>query len=125
MKNIRILSIDDEVSFTEMIKQYFEPRGYKIDVASDGGIGLEYVKKNKYDVALLDLKMTGLNGEDVMKEIKQVNPGTKIIFITAFSDSGRTKERLIAEGAYAFIEKPIASLKSLEELVRKAAADKE
>jgi len=125
MKNPRILSIDDEPSFIEMIKQYFEPRGYEIDVASEGEKGLEYVRTKKYDVALLDLKMAGVNGDEVMKEIKIQCPGTRVIFITAFSDSGKTRERLVAAGAYDFIEKPITSLKDLEKLVLKAASDKE
>ena len=125
MKHPRILSIDDEPGFIEMIKQYFEPRGYEIDVASEGEKGLEYVRTKKYDVALLDLKMTGVNGDEVMKEIKIKCPETRVIFITAFSDSGKTRERLVDAGAYDFIEKPIKSLKVLEELVLKAAAEKE
>lgn len=125
MKSPRILSIDDEPSFIEMIKQYFEPRGYEIDVASEGEKGLEYVRTKKYDVALLDLKMIGINGDEIMKEIKIKCPETRVIFITAFSDSGKTRERLVSAGAYDFIEKPITSLKALEELILKAAAEKE
>jgi len=125
MKMTRILSIDDEASFTELLRQYFEPRGHEIDVASDGSEGLDLLRRNGYDVVLLDLKMVGLNGDEVMEEIKRSNMDTKIIFITAYSDSGKTKKRLIKKGAYAFVEKPIASLKHLEDIVNRAAkADK-
>ena len=117
MKKPRILSVDDEVNFTELLKQYFEPRGYEITVTSHGDEALELLRKNHYDVALLDLKMAGINGDEVMREIKQMDLDIKVIFITAYSDSGKTKERLMAEGAYAFLEKPITSLKHLEDVL--------
>jgi DNA-binding NtrC family response regulator len=125
MKKPRILSIDDEVNFTDFLKQYFEPRGYRIDVTSEGEKGLELLRENKCDVVLLDLRMAGLDGEEVMHELKKIDSGIKTIFITAYSDSGITKARLLQEGAYAFIEKPVLNLKELEDLVNKAAnADK-
>ena len=66
----RILAIDDEPNFTDMIKQYFEPRGYETDVTTEGGAGLELLKGAKYDVVLLDFRMVGLHGDEVMREIK-------------------------------------------------------
>ncbi|MGB2600891.1 MAG: response regulator [Candidatus Omnitrophota bacterium] len=120
MNKPRILSVDDEPNFTDMLKQYFEPRGYQIDVTSKSEKGLEFLKTNKYDVALLDFKMSGLGGDEIMRQTKDEGNEIKIIFITAFSDSGKTKERLINEGAYAFMEKPIKSLKDLEDLINRA-----
>ena len=120
MEKPRILSVDDESSFTEMIKSYFEPRGYPIDVATAGDKALKLLKNNEYDIALLDLKMEGLNGDDVMREAKKTNDNMKFIFITAYTDSGKTRERLLGEGAYAFMDKPITSLKDLEDLINEA-----
>ena len=65
--------------------------------------------------------MAGLNGDEVMREIKQLDSDIKVIFITAYSDSGKTKKRLLEEGAYAFVEKPLTSLKHLEDMVKEAA----
>ena len=120
MEKPRILSVDDELSFTEMIKSYFEPRGYPIDVAAAGDKALELLKNNEYDIVFLDLKMEGLNGDEVMKEAKKINDNMKFIFITAYTDSGKTRERLLGEGAYAFMDKPITSLKELEDLINEA-----
>ena len=125
MKKPRILSVDDEESFTNLLKQYFEPRGYEIDVASGGNEAIELLRQKEYNVVLLDLKMSGCNGDSVMSEINRKDAGIKTIFITAYNDSGKTKKRLLEEGAYAFLEKPVTSLKLLEDLVNKAAeADK-
>lgn len=125
MKKLRILSVDDEESFTNLLRQYFEPRGYEVDIASGGHEALELLRRKEYDVVLLDLKMSGCNGDSVMSEINRQGTGIKTIFITAYSDSGKTKKRLLEEGAYAYVEKPVTSLKFLEDLVKKAAeADK-
>ncbi len=121
MEKPRIISIDDELNFTDMLRQYFEPRGYKIDIAGDGEKGMELLNTNEYDVALLDLKMAGLSGEQIMSEIKKLEKGMKVIFISAYTDSGVTKTRLLDGGAYAFLEKPLTSLKDLEDLINKAA----
>jgi len=120
MKKPRILAIDDESEFTDFLKQYFELRGYTIDVVSDGVKGVELLRQGKYDAVLLDLKMLGFDGDEVMREVKRFDVNVKIIFISAYDDMGKTKTRLLAEGAYAFIEKPIKSLKDLEKLVTSA-----
>ncbi len=121
MRNLSILSVDDEKNFTELLKQYFELRGHDVDVSPDGTSALKLLTRKKYDVVLLDLKMVGINGDEVMRRTKELYPDISFIFITAFNDSGKTKERLLNEGVYAYVEKPIPSLKHLENLVNKAA----
>ncbi|MFH1798790.1 MAG: response regulator [Candidatus Omnitrophota bacterium] len=120
MEKLKIMTVDDELNFTDLLKQYFEPRNYGIDIASNGDEALRLLDQNKYDVVLMDLKMVGLDGDEIMREIKTKKMDTRIIFITAYADSGRTKKRLLAEGAYAFVEKPIKSLKHLETIVNEA-----
>ena len=84
MKKPRILSIDDEPNFIDLIKQYFEPRGYNIDVTCESEKGLSLLSEEQYDVVLLDLKMVGMDGDQIMKELKQKQNGVKIIFVTAY-----------------------------------------
>jgi two-component system, NtrC family, response regulator AtoC len=120
---MRILAIDDEPYFVETLYQYFDDRGYDIDSASTGDDGLKLFMKNTYDVAILDLKMVGLNGDEVMKVMRGVAPDVKIIFISAFTDDGETPQRLIDSGAYAYVEKPLSSFKDLEELINKAVGN--
>ncbi len=121
MKKPNIVAIDDEAEFISMLKDYFELRGYNIDVAVRGAKGIELVKEKKPDVVLMDLKMPGIDGDEVLKLIKSLNPSPQIIFITAYDDGGKTKARLLKMGAYAYFDKPISSLKELEETINKAA----
>ena len=121
MRKPRITAIDDEVEFVDVIKNYFELRGYDITVAIRGTKGIELVKEKKPDVVLMDLKMPGIDGDEVLSLLKSMDPSPKVIFVTAYDDGGKTKARLLKMGAYAYFDKPVSSLKDLEEAVNKAA----
>ena len=122
-KKPAIVAIDDEIDFITMLKDYFELRGYKIDVASKGVHGIELIHENNPDIVLLDLKMPGVSGKEVLGIVKNKMPHTKVIFISAFNDAGKTKSAMLEAGAYAYINKPIESLKSLEDLINRAYTD--
>ena len=121
MTKIKIVAVDDEAEFIDMLKTYFEPRGYDIEVALRGAKGIELIKDKKPDVVLMDLKMPGIDGDEVLRLLKSMEPSPKVIFVTAYDDGGKTKARLLKMGAYAYFDKPISSLKDLEETIIKAA----
>ena len=116
----RIVAVDDEIDFVAMIKDYFELRGYEISTSSKPVEGIELINDKKPDIVILDLKMPGVSGDEVLKAVKSKNPNANVIFITAFDDGGKTKKRLLNLGAYACLDKPIGSLKDLEETVNNA-----
>ena len=120
MTKPRIVAIDDEPEFIDMLQSYFGLRGYEINVAVRGAKGIEIVKEKSPDVVLMDLKMPGIDGDEVLKLLKSMNPSPKVIFITAYDDGGKTKARLLKMGAYACLDKPISSLRDLEETINKA-----
>ena len=119
-KRPKIVAIDDEIDFINMLKEYFELRGYKIDVASKAVEGIELISTKKPDIVILDLKMPGVNGEETLGLLKSKQPNINVIFVSAFDDSGKTKTRMLSAGAYAYLDKPLSSLKELEEIVNKA-----
>ena len=119
----RIVAIDDEVEFIDMLLNYFSPRGYDINVSVRGVNGIEMIKTKNPDVVLCDLKMPGIDGDEVLKLIKSMQNPPKLIFVTAYDDGGKTKARLLKLGAYAYFDKPIASLKALEDMINKAAGN--
>ena len=121
MSKPRIVAIDDEIEFIDFINNYFGMRGYDITISNRGTRGIELVKENKPDVVLMDLKMPGIDGDEVLALLKSMDPQPKVIFITAYDDGGKTKARLLKMGAYAYFDKPVASLRELEEAVNKAA----
>ncbi|MBL7158524.1 MAG: response regulator [Candidatus Omnitrophica bacterium] len=122
MKKPRIVAVDDEPDFVATLKEYFELRGYEINVASKAVDGIALINEKKPDIAILDLKMPGISGDEVMTLVKSKHPDTKVIFVTAFDDGGKTRKRLLDAGAHAYLDKPLPSLKDLEEIVKKACS---
>ena len=115
-----LLTIDDETEFTNLINGYFTPRGYKVFVAKNGEEGLDIAEKVKPQICLIDLKMPGIHGDEVLQKILATNPGTKCIMITASEGEGKTRASLIKMGAYTCFDKPLTSLKDLEEKIKEA-----
>jgi CheY-like chemotaxis protein len=114
MPMTKILAVDDESSFVEMIKSYFEPRGYDVLIAHDGAQALGIAEAEQPDIALIDLKMPGIKGDEVMNRLKSISPYTKCLMVTASEGEGRIAEKMLKLGAYACFDKPLTSLKHLE-----------
>jgi signal transduction histidine kinase len=92
----RVLVIDDEESILQMVREALTPRGYEVDIASDGATGLQRMAEKQYDVALCDWKMPGLNGQQVYERARAMNPtlSSKMIFITGDVINERTRKFL-------------------------------
>jgi len=119
----KLVAIDDEVEFTKTIDQFFSVRGYEVHVAMTGTSGVELVDYHDPKVVLVDLKLPGMDGDEVLQHIRRTHPRTKVIIITAYNDGGRTRDRLLALGAFAHFDKPVSSLRDLAETVKRAVAD--
>ena len=117
-----LVAIDDELEFTKTIDQFFSTRGYEVHVALTGTSGIELVDYHHPDVVLVDLKLPGVDGDEVLKHIRRTHPKTKVVVITAYNDGGKTRDRLLALGAFAHFDKPLSSLRDLANIVQQAVA---
>src|SRR5262249_40087978 len=86
--------------------------GYRVQTAHDGPSALELVRRHGYDVALLDLKMPGMDGLTLYREIKKLRAGTVAIIVTAYASSDTAAEALAA-GAVQVNPKPVDVAKLL------------
>jgi len=86
-----ILIVDDEFGPRESIKMILKP-SYEVQTASSGQEALDHLKKKKFDLVTLDLRMPGLSGFDVLREIRKKNPGVEVIIITAYASERNTQE---------------------------------
>jgi CheY-like chemotaxis protein len=101
-----ILVVDDEVDTCRNLSDILTDLGYRVDVAHDGPAALELVRRNAYDVALLDLKMPGMDGLTLYREIKRLRAGTVAIIVSAYASSATAEEALTA-GAWQVLAKPV------------------
>jgi two-component system, NtrC family, response regulator HydG len=101
-----ILVVDDEVDTCRNLSDILTDLGYSVDIAHDGLTALEMVRQKPYDVALLDLKMPGMDGLTLYREIKKLRAGTVAIVVTAYA-GGDTKAEALAAGAWHVLSKPV------------------
>ena len=105
MNQLKILSIDDEKLFTHMLSNLLR-HDYKITTAHSGREGLSILKKDKFDLILLDYSMPEMNGIEVLHEIKKINGHIPVIFLSG--DLSLDEDELIKKGAVALLTKPFA-----------------
>ncbi len=106
MKPLSILIIEDGQSQREMLKDFLEGEGHSAAVAGSGETGLEMVRKDHFDLILLDYKMPGMNGIEVLEAVKGINPEIDVIMMTAFGTI-ETAVGAMKSGAADYITKPI------------------
>ncbi|MDH4272880.1 MAG: response regulator, partial [Candidatus Aminicenantes bacterium] len=104
-KKATIHVIDDEPIIHEVLSQLLTAEGYEVELSSSGEEALERHSSQTHDVTLLDLLMPGLDGIEVLKNIKRVDPQAVIIIITAYA-SVESAIAAMKMGAYDYIQKP-------------------
>jgi len=100
-----ILVIDDEESMRDSCSQTLTRGGFRAETAEDGSIGLEKVKETKPDLVLIDLKMPGISGMDVLEKVKEIDPNIISVVITGYATVESAVEAM-KKGAYDFLPKP-------------------
>lgn len=120
MATPKLVAIDDEVEFIKTIDHFFTARGYEVHVAMTGTSGLELVDYHQPNVVLVDLKLPGMDGDEILQRIRRMHPTIKVIVITAYNDGGKTRDRLLSLGAFAHFDKPVSSLRDLFDTVKRA-----
>jgi len=113
-----ILVIDDEETMRDSCRQALSRNGNRVEVAEDGLSGLAMLEKKSFDLVILDLKMPGLSGMEVLKKIKETEPEVMVIVITGYATVESAVEAM-KKGAYDFIPKPFTP-NSLRAIVKRA-----
>jgi CheY-like chemotaxis protein len=101
-----ILVVDDDVDTCRNLSDILTDLGYEVDIAHDGSTALELVRRNAYDVALLDYRMPGMDGLTLYRAIKKLRAGTVAIVVTAYAEA-TTAEEALAAGAWQILPKPV------------------
>jgi DNA-binding response OmpR family regulator len=103
--NLKMLCVDDHEDLRNSLKRQFTDEDFDVETASDGDIALDMIKKNEYDIVLLDMKMPKMNGMTVLKEMRKINKNPHVIMLTAIDDVPTALE-CVRLGAKDYISKP-------------------
>jgi len=101
----RILVVDDEAPVREVLAEYFATEGYAVESAGSGLEALTVIRGGRADLVLLDVRMPGLDGVQVLRRIRELNEHVPVIMVTANEDVGLAKETLKL-GAFDYVAKP-------------------
>lgn len=92
MNSHKILIVDDQNGIRVLLTEVFSSEGYKTYQAANGKLAIELVKKEAPDLVLLDMKIPGMDGLEILKHIKKIDPQVKVIMMTAYGELDMIKE---------------------------------
>ncbi len=122
MEKIKILLVDDEKEFVETLSERIRMRDHKSDVALDGEEALKLMDDDLPDVVVLDLKMPGIDGMEVLRRIRKAYPNVQVIMLTGHgSDKDEKEARKL--GAFEYLQKPV-EIETLMKKIKKAYKQK-
>src|SRR5512138_2183823 len=117
MMDARLLIVDDEEIALRNLQHVMEKQGYQVTACQSGADALQQLEKDRFDVILTDLRMEGVDGMDVLKASRALQPEAEVIFITGYA-TAESAVQALKHGAFYYIAKPFR----LDE-VRKVVAE--
>jgi DNA-binding NtrC family response regulator len=103
--SIRVLLVDDEQEFVNYTAKRLNTRGMQVQIAYSGNSALEFIAEHPVDVVVLDLLMPGMDGFEVIREIKKAHPDAQVIILSGHADRDTVK-KVEALGVVDYIPKP-------------------
>ncbi|MCS6977199.1 MAG: sigma-54 dependent transcriptional regulator [Gemmatales bacterium] len=122
-KSLRVLFADDEKSLQEFMRTELPRLGHEVTVCPDGRAALKALERGNFDVAILDIRMPGLTGIQVLEQLKQISPHTEAILLTGHPGLDTAVEAL-RFGAFDYLTKP-CKLAEIEVMLQRVAEKRE
>ena len=113
-----ILLVDDEFSVRDSLEHWLRKDGHAVRAAANGGEALEALESGRFEVAVVDIKMPGMDGLELQEHLHRIDPDMAVIIITAFA-SVETAVRSLKQGAFDYVTKPVDP-DELSHLIRRA-----
>ncbi len=113
----KILIIDDEERFRTTMAKLLTVRGLEVSTIGDGETALKELREKSYDVIILDVRMPGMSGIQVMAELRKLDPFIEVIIMTGYASVDNAK-KIMELGAYDYLLKPY----NIDELMEKIEA---
>lgn len=119
---VRLLLVDDEVGYLEVLSKRLTRRGYRVTTASSGTEAIRALRQWEFDLAVVDLKMEDMDGIEVLRVFKKMDPTLKVIMLTGHGSERAAREG-IAEGAFDYLIKPVGLERLVETITAALSTD--
>ncbi len=114
MSKYRVLLVDDEEELVSTLAERLGYRNFSAEYATNGTSALQMLAESRFDAVVVDLKLPGMSGEELLRTIRTEYPGMPVLMVTGHG-SGEVNEQAMPPGAFDFLMKPV----SIDELVSK------
>jgi len=118
-----ILVVDDRIEDRETLRDILVDRKYRAFVAKDGYEAIDIVQRSDFDVILLDIRMPGIDGMEVLEVVKEIKPDIGVVMMTGYSSEGLAGESL-QRGAYTCLYKPFLDMEKLLRVIEEVQEQK-
>jgi DNA-binding NtrC family response regulator len=116
---MRILIVDDEEEILQLLRRNLEMEDYEVAVTTSPYEALDLMKQHLYNLVLTDIKMPGINGVELLQEVKRINPLANVIMMTAYSNMANVVDCL-GNGAVDYFVKPFSDMQLIIDAVNQA-----
>jgi len=106
MAEMKVLLVDDEETFVQTLSKRLKMRDLKSDTVYDGSQAIDFVNDNEPDVMVLDLKMPGIDGMEVLRRVKKMYPNIQVIILTGHG-TDRDEDESRRLGVFDYLKKPV------------------
>jgi len=117
--DVNVLVVDDDASILGVVSEVLEDDGYVVSTAATGEEAIELLKSNQFSLVMSDIRLPGINGVQVLEQVKRMNPRTNVIMITSHG-SLDTSIDAIKHGAYDYLLKPFEDLSLISSAAKRA-----
>jgi two-component system response regulator HydG len=114
----KLLIIEDDMDMSQLLKRFLTKNGYDVDLAANGSKGIAAFTANPADLVLCDYRLGDMDGVEVLKKVKDIEPGVPFIIMTGYSDI-RTAVNVMKMGAFDYLAKPLLPDETLQ-LIKRA-----
>src|SRR5208282_891756 len=118
----RLLIVDDELSVRDSLGKWFREEGYEVSTAENANDALSHLAQQRWDAALVDIKMHGTDGIELQRRMHEIDPELVVIMMTGYA-SVETAVAALKNGAYDYVTKPLDP-DEIAHLVKKAMLQK-
>ncbi len=111
--NEKILVVDDELDILEMLSSFLAHEGFQVKTATGGHAAIEIFKSEPFDLVITDMRMPGMDGLAVMRQLKEIDEDIEVIILTAFAALDNVIDAFRHKGAFDYLTKPLDNINEL------------
>jgi DNA-binding NtrC family response regulator len=121
-EEVKIMVVDDEEGVRESFKMILKIKDYDVQTFENGEAAVDSLKKDVFDLAFVDYKLPGMDGIEVLRKIKEIDPNVEVVIVTAYA-SESSHANAITLGALEYLRKPFL-MEEIYELVERGLRKK-